>query len=57
MYGVLRVDQAVSTAPGLFAGFYVLVAVYAMLTVATLAVLLRLRPGTSEPALAPGIAA
>ena len=43
VYGLLRVDQAVSTAPGLFAGFYVLLAVYAALTVATITVLLRLR--------------
>jgi cytochrome d ubiquinol oxidase subunit I len=39
VYGVLRTDQAVSTAPGLFAGFYVLLAVYAVLTVSTLYVL------------------
>ena len=46
VYGVLRVDQAVSTAPGLFTGFYVLLAVYAALTVATVTVLLRLRAPT-----------
>ena len=47
VYHVLRVDQAVSTAPGLFAGFYILVAVYAVLTAATVYVLLRMRrPGT-----------
>ncbi|HET9051222.1 MAG TPA: cytochrome ubiquinol oxidase subunit I [Candidatus Dormibacteraeota bacterium] len=57
VYGVLRVDQAVSTAPGLFAGFYVLLAVYTLLTVATFAVLLRLRERPAEPVLAAGIAA
>jgi cytochrome bd ubiquinol oxidase subunit I len=57
VYNVLRVDQAVSTAPGLFAGFYVLVAVYAVLTVATLAVLLRLRERPAEPQLVAGVAA
>jgi cytochrome d ubiquinol oxidase subunit I len=43
VYNVLRTDQAVSTAPGLFAGFYVLLAVYAVLTVSTLYVLRRMR--------------
>ena len=57
VYNVLRVDQAVSTAPGLFAGFYVLVAVYAVLTVATFTVLLRLRQSTATPSLLPGLAA
>ena len=42
VYGILRTDHAVSTAPGLFAGFYVLLAVYAVLTVSTLYVLRRM---------------
>ena len=45
VYGILRTDQAVSTAPGLFAGFYVLLAVYAVLTVSTVYVLLRMSRG------------
>lgn len=57
VYDVLRVDQAVSTAPGLFAGFYVLVAVYAVLTAATVTVLLRLRERAGVPSLESGIAA
>jgi cytochrome d ubiquinol oxidase subunit I len=42
VYGILRTDQAVSTAPGLFAGFYVLLAVYTVLTISTLYVLRRM---------------
>lgn len=42
VYQILRTDQAVSTAPGLFAGFYVLLVVYSLLTVSTLYVLRRM---------------
>jgi len=42
VYGVLRTDQAISTAPGLFVLFPVLLAVYTVLTVATLLVLRRM---------------
>lgn len=42
VYGFLRTDAAVSTAPGLFAGFYVLLAVYTVLTISTLHVLRRM---------------
>jgi cytochrome d ubiquinol oxidase subunit I len=42
VYGILRTDQAISTAPGLFVLFYVLLAVYTVLTFATLLVLRRL---------------
>jgi cytochrome bd ubiquinol oxidase subunit I len=45
VYGVLRTAQAVSTAPGLFAGFYALLAVYSVLTVSTLYVLVRMGRG------------
>ena len=42
VYGILRTDQAISTAPGLFVLFYVLLAVYTVLTVSTILVLRRL---------------
>ena len=42
VYGILRTDQAISTAPGLFVLFYVLLAVYTVLTISTLLVLRRL---------------
>jgi cytochrome bd ubiquinol oxidase subunit I len=42
VYGVMRVDQAVSSAPGLRYGLFALLAVYSLLTVATVWVLRRL---------------
>ena len=52
VYGILRTDHAVSTAPGLFAGFYVLLVVYSLLTLSTLYVLRRMsqarRAGVSQ---------
>jgi cytochrome d ubiquinol oxidase subunit I len=42
VYGILRTRDAVSSAPGLRYGFYSVLAVYAVLTVATLYVLRRL---------------
>ncbi|MGH9000329.1 MAG: cytochrome ubiquinol oxidase subunit I [Acidimicrobiia bacterium] len=42
VYGVMRVEEAVTTASGIRFGYYALVAVYAALTVATIAVLRRL---------------
>jgi cytochrome d ubiquinol oxidase subunit I len=47
VYRVMRTTQAVNTAPGLFIGLYVLVAVYAVLTVSTVYVLRRL-PATGS---------
>jgi cytochrome d ubiquinol oxidase subunit I len=42
VYGILRTRDAVSSAPGLRFGFYAVLAVYALLTVATIYVLRRL---------------
>jgi cytochrome d ubiquinol oxidase subunit I len=42
VYGFLRTHDAVNTAPGLQTGLFVLLAVYAVLTVATVSVLRRL---------------
>ena len=39
VYGLMRVDEAVTTAPGIRVGFWVVTAVYAVLTVATVFVL------------------
>jgi cytochrome bd ubiquinol oxidase subunit I len=50
VYGVLRTDHAISTAPGLFLLFYVLLAVYAVLTFTTILVLRRM--GRSSEAVA-----
>lgn len=48
VYGVMRVDEAVTPAPGIRLGLYALVVVYALLTWATVFVLRRLAtpPGT-----------
>src|SRR4029077_3618605 len=48
VYHVLRVADAVSTAPGLWVGMYVLIAVYAALTAMTLFVLRRLAAHARE---------
>jgi cytochrome bd ubiquinol oxidase subunit I len=50
VYGILRTTQAVSSAPGLRYGFYAVLAIYALLTVATAYVLRRL---ARVPLLAP----
>jgi cytochrome d ubiquinol oxidase subunit I len=51
VYGILRTADAVSPAPGLWLGFYAVVAVYTVLTALTVYVLRRLaaRPGTPAP--------
>ena len=51
VYGLLRTADAVSPAPGLWLGFYAVVAVYTVLTALTVYVLRRLahRPGTPAP--------
>lgn len=52
VYGVMRVEEAVTAAHGIRFGLYVLVAVYALLTLATVFVLRRLAtrplPQTTE---------
>jgi cytochrome bd ubiquinol oxidase subunit I len=50
VYGHLRTAEAVSPAPGLFLGFYAVVAIYAVLTVFTVYVLRRLATGHDVPA-------
>ena len=57
VYKVLRTDHAVSTAPGLFAGFYALLAVYAVLTVSTVYVLRRMRGNGAVPSASPMLSA
>ena len=42
VYGILRTEDAVSPAPGLFMGFYAVVAIYLVLTALTVIVLRRL---------------
>ena len=42
VYGILRTEDAVSPAPGLFLGFYAVVAIYLALTAFTVVVLRRL---------------
>lgn len=42
VYGVMRVEDAVTTAPGIRFGYYALIVVYAMMTAATIYVLRRL---------------
>jgi cytochrome d ubiquinol oxidase subunit I len=49
VYGVLRTADAVNPAPGLQVGLYVLLVVYAVLTVATVYVLRRLARATPVP--------
>ena len=50
VYGLLRTTDAVSPAPGLFLGFYAVVAIYAVLTVVTVYVLRRLAVTHNVPA-------
>jgi cytochrome d ubiquinol oxidase subunit I len=51
VYGILRTADAVSPAPGLFLGFYAVVAIYLVLTALTVVVLRRLvrHPDTPAP--------
>lgn len=42
VYGVMRVEDAVTTAPGIRVGYYALIVVYTLMTVATVYVLRRL---------------
>ncbi|HEY0401039.1 MAG TPA: cytochrome ubiquinol oxidase subunit I [Blastococcus sp.] len=50
VYGILRTTDAVSPAPGLFLGFYAVVAIYLALTALTVLVLRRLARGHDTPA-------
>ncbi|REE96495.1 cytochrome ubiquinol oxidase subunit I [Thermomonospora umbrina] len=50
VYGVMRTEEAVNTAPGLRFGLYVVLVVYAVLAVATVSVLRRMRRRPDEPA-------
>jgi cytochrome d ubiquinol oxidase subunit I len=50
VYGILRTADAVSPAPGLFLGFYAVVAIYLALTALTVLVLRRLARGHDTPA-------
>nr|WP_258545493.1 cytochrome ubiquinol oxidase subunit I [Micromonospora provocatoris] len=49
VYGVLRTAEAVNPAPGLATGLALVAAVYAVLTVATVAVLWRMACHRDEP--------
>jgi cytochrome d ubiquinol oxidase subunit I len=42
VYGIMRVEDAVSAAPGLRFGLYALIVVYSLLTIGTVVVLRRL---------------
>jgi cytochrome d ubiquinol oxidase subunit I len=50
VYGILRTADAVSPAPGLYAGFYAVVVVYVVLTALTVFVLRRLARSADTPA-------
>jgi cytochrome d ubiquinol oxidase subunit I len=50
VYGILRTEDAVSPAPGLFLGFYAVVAIYLVLTALTVIVLRRLAHHHDTPA-------
>jgi cytochrome d ubiquinol oxidase subunit I len=50
VYGILRTADAVSPAPGLFLGFYAVVAIYVVLTALTVIVLRRLARSHDTPA-------
>jgi cytochrome d ubiquinol oxidase subunit I len=50
VYGVLRTADAVSPAPGLYLGFYAVVAIYLLLTALTVFVLRRLAASPDTPA-------
>jgi cytochrome d ubiquinol oxidase subunit I len=53
VYGIQLTRDAVSTAPGLRYGFYLVLAVYVVLTVMTVYVLRRLARATPETSIAP----
>ncbi|HWM57159.1 MAG TPA: cytochrome ubiquinol oxidase subunit I [Pseudonocardia sp.] len=50
VYGVLRTEDAVSSAPGLYLGFYAVLLIYILLTALTVFVLRRLAQAHSTPA-------
>jgi cytochrome d ubiquinol oxidase subunit I len=50
VYGILRTAEAVSPAPGLFLGFYAVLAIYLVLTALTVIVLRRLANAHDTPA-------
>jgi cytochrome bd ubiquinol oxidase subunit I len=50
VYGVLRTEDAVSPSPGLFLGFYAVLAIYVLLTALTVYVLRRLARSHTTPA-------
>jgi cytochrome d ubiquinol oxidase subunit I len=50
VYGILRTADAVSPAPGLYLGFYAVVAIYLLLTALTVFVLRRLAVSNDTPA-------
>ena len=50
VYGVLRTEDAVSPAPGLFLGFYAVLVIYVLLTALTVYVLRRLARSHATPA-------
>jgi cytochrome d ubiquinol oxidase subunit I len=50
VYGILRTEDAVSPAPGLFLGFYAVIAIYLALTALTVIVLRRLARSHDTPA-------
>jgi cytochrome d ubiquinol oxidase subunit I len=50
VYGILRTEDAVSPAPGLYAGFYAVVVIYLVLTALTVVVLRRLARSSDTPA-------
>jgi cytochrome d ubiquinol oxidase subunit I len=50
VYGILRTEDAVSPAPGLYLGFYAVVVIYALLTGLTVFVLRRLARSGDTPA-------
>ena len=50
VYGVMRTEEAVSPAPGLFLGFYAVLIIYVLLTALTVYVLRRLAQSHATPA-------
>jgi cytochrome d ubiquinol oxidase subunit I len=50
VYGILRTEDAVSPAPGLFLGFYAVAVIYVLLTALTVFVLRRLAHHSGTPA-------
>ncbi|MBW3536969.1 MAG: cytochrome ubiquinol oxidase subunit I [Actinobacteria bacterium] len=56
VYGVMRVEDAVTTAPGIRLGYFALIGVYAAMTVGTIFVLRRLASAPDEEPDPPGTA-